>query len=150
MTDRLKQIWSGFEGVTERHLTGRGIDNIVPPQLSRIDEPSRAMYADSVQSQEAPAPAATAFEALRTRLAAQEAAARTKKRSSLVEERIAYEMSQIEADEASSSMNSMLQGIKSTEERTMRISQSYATHVSEAAGRELDSRKKRKKFLGIF
>ena len=37
MTDRLKQIWSGFEGVTERRLTGRGIDNIVPPQLARMD-----------------------------------------------------------------------------------------------------------------
>ncbi|MGE0408569.1 MAG: hypothetical protein AB7P23_04805 [Amphiplicatus sp.] len=61
MVERLKQIWSGFEGVTARRLTGRGVDNIVAPQ--RAHDASAPAPADF-------APAAAAFEALKARLAA--------------------------------------------------------------------------------
>ena len=34
MAERLKQIWAGFAETTSRHLTGKGVDNIIVPHRS--------------------------------------------------------------------------------------------------------------------
>lgn len=147
MSDRLKQIWTGFEGVTTRRLTGRGVDNIITP-------PRRDYAADdgSFIPEGTSAPSQQAFEALKTRLAVQEELGRRrgkKRRRAEADLEQAYRDDDTSPD-APEAAKEMLRGLKATEDRTVRTSASYAAQISSNAGRELDSLKKRKKFLGIF
>jgi len=146
MTDRLKQIWSGFEGVTERHLTGRGVENILRPERRDYSADTSSAIPEGVD-----APAQAAFETLKTRLASQEYKAEKKKRGRKGRKAETKSFN-VDTDIASApeSARDMLIGLKATEDRTQRSNASYVSVMSSEAGRELDSLKKRKKFLGIF
>ena len=64
MSDRLKQIWTGFERRTARHLTGNGIDNINVPSRREWRAEDVKFLPDDFE-----APADRAFAALRYKLA---------------------------------------------------------------------------------
>ena len=131
MTDeRLKQIWSGFERETTRHLTGRGVENIHVPERRE----ARSEFAAPERVAE---PAAVAFEALKTRLAAS-----SKKRGG-------RGPSDEEAGEATASAaapisaaRDLVRGLKSTEARTLRSDRLYG----EGAGRSAKAGRRRKAF----
>ncbi len=147
MTDRLKQIWGGFEGVTERRLTGRGVENIMRPERRDYASENTANLPEGVS-----APAQAAFDALKTRLASEEYKAAKKKRGRKARDGAATQDFAAEPDIATApeSARHMLIGLKATEDRVHRAGASYVRHMSSEASRELNSLKKRKKFLGIF
>lgn len=145
MTERLKQIWAGFEGKTERRLTGRGVDNIVVPHR-------RDWRAEDAQflPEDFEAPAAKAFDALKRRLADVEAG-RSKRRGKRSKRGAApTTFEEDSADIVPAALESLIRGLKATETRVERRDIDYVSYMSDNAGRELKSLKKRKKFLGIF
>jgi len=150
MSDRLKQIWSGFASTTTRHLTGRDISDFVAPPRENWKANDAPFLPEGYN-----APAQVAFDALKTRLASQEHKAnkRRKKRS---KEAINAEAppSPLSGDasysDAPQGAKDMIRGLKATEDRVMRSSQSYVAFMDSDEGRAFIPQKKRKKFLGIF
>ncbi|MFQ5563419.1 MAG: hypothetical protein ACE5FO_07605 [Parvularculaceae bacterium] len=142
MTERLKQIWAGFEGKTERRLTGRGVDNIAVPHRRDWRAEDAQFLPENFE-----APAAKAFEALKHRLAETEAA-QSKKRRKRADYHVAPEPEA--TDTGFPALENLIRGLKATESRTERRDIDYVRFMSTNAGRELESLKKRKKFLGIF
>ena len=155
MTDRLKQIWSGFEGVTTRRLVSGGVEN--------IDVPNRHEFSNDEQPTLPPefhAPSAAALDALKTRLLAAEKAAkaprRTKGKKRPLHDGASFSASDHQHGGAMSfegappETKAMLRGLKSTQDRTERPHMLYSADMAKRASAELDSLKKRKKFLGIF
>ncbi len=110
MVERLKEIWSGFSGVTTRRLTGRGVDNIVMPHREHHD-------ADAAPAS-APEPAAMAFEALKSRLAAPKKSAKGRgdEDTSPPPPALAPE---------SAAARDLIRGLKSTEARLARSDRLY-------------------------
>ena len=148
MTDRLKQIWGGFESVTTRHLTGRGVDNIITPRRRDYKAEDASFLPEGFH-----APAQAAFEALRAELAVKEHKANAK--GTKGETRSLFEAELNRADgaafaDAPAEAKDMLRGLKSTEDRVLRSEMNYAADMSAKAGDALKSLNKRKKFLGIF
>lgn len=137
MTDRLKQIWSGFEGATTRRLTGRGVDNIVMP--------SRRAGESAPIDVEAPSEAA--FAALKDRLSA--AGRKAERAASRRGERSAYDGAR--GDEAAAAVSDLLKGLAATEARTARrATADYVSHVSSDPKAAAKLFAPRKKFLGLF
>ncbi len=150
MTDRLQQIWAGFERVTERRLTGRGVDNIMRPAREEFRAAPEALPADVT------APAEAAFTVLRTRLASEERKAAKRRKGRRRDEAQTFEaevtdyLDDRDYASAPKAAQEMIRGLKATEDRTVRRTPSYVAMMSSQAGRELASLKKRRKFLGIF
>lgn len=141
MTDRLKQIWSGFEGATTRRLTGRGVDNIVMP--------SRRAGESAPIDVEAPSEAA--FAALKDRLSA--AGRKAERAASRRGERSAYDgaVQGARGDEAAAAVSDLLKGLAATEARTARrATADYVSHVSSDPKAAAKLFAPRKKFLGLF
>ncbi|MEZ5893497.1 MAG: hypothetical protein R3C58_10220 [Parvularculaceae bacterium] len=67
MSDRLKQIWSGFSQTTTRHLTGRGVENILVPHRSDYTAADESFLPADFN-----APAQAAFAALKENLGKKE------------------------------------------------------------------------------
>jgi hypothetical protein len=118
MVERLKQIWSGFAGTTERRLTGRGVDNIAVPH--RVHKGADA----APETAPIPAPAATAFEALKARLASS-----SKKSSSARGEEDTTPPPPAFAPESAAARD-LIRGLKSTEARTARTDRLYGEVAS--------------------
>ncbi|MEO0878478.1 MAG: hypothetical protein AAFY22_02080 [Pseudomonadota bacterium] len=139
MTERLKQIWSGFEGVTTRRLTNRDIDGIDVPR--RLDE---AADSEALLSEDFAGPAAAAFEALKSELSAKAKKAQRKsaKNAAAADDGDApgHDWSAAPAP-----VRDMIRGLKSTEARVRRSDSDYVSHLQ--AGGAL---KKKKRFFGIF
>lgn len=153
MTERLKQIWSGFESVTARRLTGRGIDNIAVPH--RQD-----WQADDAQflPQNYPAPSYAAMESLRARLA--EKGRKAERRARRGETAAMAEMAPPPADPAFNGelkpVKDLIRGLMSTEARVARSDYDYADYLAEQPqkkrlfGGPRPAPGGRKKFLGLF
>lgn len=141
MTERLKQIWGGFEEKTTRNLTGRGIDAIpVPSRADWRAEP--APLPDGV-----PDPAAAAFAALKLRLAAQERKAGKSRRGSAPADAPDFAM----AGEAEAARD-LVKGLQATGARLERPLYFYEDALSSADRKKLSraGTKRRRKFLGLF
>ncbi|MGV6801146.1 MAG: hypothetical protein ACWA5L_04410 [bacterium] len=141
--DRLKQIWSGFEKTTSRNLTGRGIDNIPRPVVEEMDR-HRTLLEDAHHAASVPMPegvtepAAAAFSALRSRLSRFDEKGRVEKPRSGQSAQLDVEVE-----------DQLLRDLKATEMLTSRRDGDYDSWFA-AREEERLSKKKRKKFLGIF
>jgi hypothetical protein len=153
MTERLKEIWSGFEGVTSRHLSGRGVDNIVVPH--RQD-----WQADDAQflPENYPAPSYAAFEKLKSRLAekGKKAEKRARRRGETAE---MADLAPPPADPAFNGelkpVRDLIRGLMATEARVARSEWDYTDYLSSQPQKKrlFGSARgpgARKKFLGIF
>ena len=150
MTDRLKQIWSGFSGVTTRHLTGSTVENVVVERRQNWQAEDAARLPDDYS-----APAQAAFDALKFRLAEQEKRANRKKRRHDLNASPRFDApapltGEADFSAAPESAKDLIRGLKATEDRVVRPNYDYAAHMASSAGKELESLKKRKKFLGLF
>ncbi|MFN3958489.1 MAG: hypothetical protein ACK4NP_01090 [Parvularculaceae bacterium] len=149
MSQRLKQIWSGFEKTTTRRLTGRGVDNIVVP--SRVDwrAEERASLAP-----EAILPAEAAFSALKLRLtAAEQRAVRREERRARAEGRSlsAAAPDPLEAANAApEAVRDLMMGLKATEARTARPEIDYVKWAAANPKAAPKLMAPRKKIFGLF
>lgn len=149
MSGRLKQIWSGFEGVTSRRLTGGGVERI--ETRSRRDYDAATEAPDALQA--SPAPAEAAFAALRHRLSAAEQ--RQAQREAKAARKAGSDRSlaappaplspQMPADAAPEAVQDLVRGLRATSFRTDR---SYADYPALAQSKP--ARLGRKKIFGIF
>lgn len=154
MSDRLRQIWGGFEETTTRRLSGRGIDN--------IEVPNRRDYAADRQAElagQTTPPAQAAFAALTHRLSAaeQRAARKDARRKQNGSRRGTEPMMAAEppppplsanayAEGAPEAAQNLIKGLKATEARIDRSTGLYTSYMAQAQERS----GKRKKFFGLF
>lgn len=154
MTERLKEIWSGFEGATSRHLTGRGVDNIIVPHRQDWQAEDAQFLPENY-----PAPSYAAFEMLKARLA--EKGRKAEKRARRRGETAAMaDMAPPPPDPAFNGelkpVRDLIRGLMSTEARVARSDCDYAEFLSaQPQKKRLFGGPKpagggRKKFLGIF
>lgn len=151
MTDRLKQIWGGFERVTQRNLTGRGIDNIEVPNRRAFEAADDAFLPKNFS-----APADAAFAALKRRLSdAEQKAARREERRARAEGRslAAAPPAPLSGDAieagAPDSARDLIRGLHSTEMRTRRRDFDYAAFAA-ANPKATPKLKARRKLFGLF
>jgi hypothetical protein len=144
MGGRLKQIWTGFEGVTTRRLTGSGVEHLDTPSRRELEARTReALPADL------PEPAKAAFSALHQRLTAsgQRAIRREEKRSASTGASFdappAPLSAQMPADAAPEVVQDLVRGLRATSFRTERL---HADYPATPGG----GRSGRKKFFGLF
>lgn len=175
MTDRLKQIWSGFEQQTSRHLTGNGIDNIHVPNRREWRAEDTKFLGENFE-----APADRAFAALQYKLAEAEhkygrkrsafKPSRQKAQASFRNTDMGADMSPDHQQEAAGYTKSaygpsveaqtpnvatgdprqaLLASLKETDFRVLRREINYMAQGADKTAREMKKRN-RKKFLGIF
>lgn len=140
MTERLKQIWAGFEETTSRRLTGRGVDNIAPPR--RVDYRAED---EELLPQDFHGPAETAFAALRETLAAQE-----KKFSRKRAPESLPQPDDMPGAPASFGDDDLIKGLRATALRTERAEYDYGAYLATDTGRRSLKRYKKKKRFGLF
>ena len=143
MTDRLKQIWSGFSGTTERRLTGKGVDGIVVPHRADYDGSDAQFLPQDYEG-----PAERAFAALRADLVAKEKKASRRKNTTSP----SYDAgpSQPErSDEKAWGQDDLNRGLWSTAMRVERSELDYSRFMSSSEGKKALKRTKKKRF-GIF
>jgi hypothetical protein len=150
MAERLKQIWGGFERVTQRNLTGRGIENIEIPNKREY----RAHDAEFLPKNFSP-PADAAFAALKHRLsAAEQRQIKKEERRARAEGReFSAPPAPLSADAAEAaapeSVRDLIRGLRSTEMRVERRDFDYAAFAT-ANPKTAPKLKARRKFLGVF
>ncbi|MEX6632802.1 hypothetical protein [Hyphococcus lacteus] len=147
MSDRLKQIWSGFSGSTTRQLTGRGVDNILVP--------SRSDYAATDENflpENFSAPADAAFSALRENLAHKEKKfGGKKKRMSHKPSNMPSEAEDFVAATAfSASGDDLIRGLRATALRVERPDIDYSAYLASDEGKAVFKKYKKKKRFGFF
>ena len=150
MSDRLKQIWGGFASETTRRLTSRDINDLVAPPREDWKANDAAFLPEGYN-----APAQAAFDALKTQLAskAHKAEKRRRKKGKTVFHNEAPPpplSGDASFSDAPREAKEMIRGLKATEDRIIRSSQSYAAWIESDEGRAYAPPKKRKKFFGIF
>ena len=141
MTERLKQIWGGFESATTRRLTGRGVDNIAVPARRDYAAPDAGFLPEGFTP-----PAEAAFAALRAELAAKERKLlkRNGRRQGASYEPPAPLTPEAETEGAPEAARDLIRGLRATEARISRRASDYAASPeAAAAGR-------RKKLFGVF
>ena len=155
MAERLKQIWSGFEGVTTRRLTGRGVENIAVPHRQDWQAEEIEFLPENFE-----APSAVAFSALKKKLAKKEKkfAKRNRRRGETAE--MTQTMSEPAYNGEMQSARNLVRGLMSTEARIARSDIDYEWYLASQPQRKTLFGKpkapkahtagKRKKFLGIF
>ncbi len=150
MAERLKQIWGGFERVTARTLSGRGVENIDVPHRREL----RA-HDEEFLPKDFSAPADAAFAALKHRLSAgEQRALKKEERRARAEGRgFSAPPAPLSADAAETSapegVRDLIRGLKSTEMRTHRRDADY-TAFAAANPKATPKLKARKKIFGIF
>lgn len=144
MTDRLKQIWSGFSGVTERRLTGKGVDNIIVPHRADYDTVDRQFLPDDYES-----PAERAFTALRADLAVKEKKFNRKKTKRAASAYPAPHANAERSDEQKWGQDDLNVGLWSTAMRVERSDLDYGRFLTSPDGKKALKRTKKKRF-GIF
>jgi hypothetical protein len=120
---RLKQIWAGFEAKTTRRLTNSNVDHIVVPHRADWRAEDAAFLPKGYE-----APSATAFAALKTRLAAKARRAERKDGRALKSD------SDVSAPELSFAPESdaardLIRALKATDMRTRRPETLYVDGV---------------------
>jgi len=154
MSDRLRQIWGGFEETTTRRLTGSGIDGVEVPPRRDFAADLEADLSDGIA-----APAEAAFTELKHRLsAAEQRAAKKQARKRRKRSGGRGDMADYTAappaplsadalpDGAPKAAQELIKGLKATEARIERSGSLYTVHMAAAQGRST----KRKKFFGLF
>ncbi|MEM1396182.1 MAG: hypothetical protein AAGH38_01890 [Pseudomonadota bacterium] len=141
MSEKLKAIWSSYEGRTSRRLTGNGVDNIAAP--SRSEDWEQEIGSDI------PSAAEAAFTALRSTLADQ---SRNQSRQSNRHDRSVGRNDATSMGGAADEepIAGLLRGLASTERRTDRAPLDYSAFMASNAGQKLKSVKRKKRFLGIL
>ncbi len=144
MTDRLKEIWSGFSGATERKLTGKGVDNIPVPHRADEEAMDARFLPEGYES-----PAERAFSALRADLKAKEKkfARKSKKSADLASG--SQPAGEAGADEQKWGTDDLNLGLWGTAMRVERSEIDYARFMASDAGKKALKRTKKKRF-GIF
>lgn len=146
MSERLKQIWSGFEKTTTRRLSGRGVDNILVPSRTDWRAEERASLAP-----EAVLPAEAAFSALKQRLTgAEQRAARKEERRAKAEGRsLSAAPDPLEAG-APEAVRDLIMGLKATEARIERREIDYVKWAAANPNGAPKLTAPRKKIFGIL
>ncbi len=160
MSDRLKQIWSGFETETTRNLTGSGIDNIHVPH--RREWRARD---DNFLPENFEAPAERAFAALNWKLEADlKKQQKHRKKSKNVDTFMyANEDDYTETIPAGrryapghplqsnrqTPQQSLMASLQETDFRVLRREINYTAYGAADTEKVLNARR-RKKFLGVF
>lgn len=142
MAERLKQIWAGFEEVTSRRLTGRGVDNIIVPHRADYAEEDDAFLPEDFVS-----PAQTAIAALRADLAAKEKKFGFGRKSAA--RNYADDVAPTPMAEREFNGDELIQGLRSTAMRVERGELDYERYLSSDEGRRAAKKLKKKRF-GIF
>ena len=143
MSDRLKQIWSGFSGTTTRHLTGRGVDNILVPHRSDYAATDENFLPENFS-----APAEAAFSALRESLAEKEKlfGSKKKKRYTPKPGAIPSEAEDFVAATAfSASGDDLIRGLRATAMRVERPDIDYGAYFASSEGKAAYKKYKKKK-----
>lgn len=144
MSDRLKQIWTGFEQTTSRHLTGRGVENIMVPPRTDYSPKDAGFLPEGYD-----APAAAAFSALRENLVKKEklfAGKKKKADAALPSEAEDF----VAATAFSASGDDLIRGLRATALRVERPEIDYAAFLESKEGKAHFKKHKRKKLFGIF
>lgn len=139
MAERLKQIWAGFEDTTSRHLTGRGVDNIVVPH--RVDY---LVEDGQFLPQDFDGPATAAFDALRETLAEQE------KKFSRKTKNAPADPEDLLTAPISFNDDEVIMGLRATALRTERAEYDYSAFLNSDEGRRAVKKYKKKKRFGLF
>ncbi len=160
MSDRLKQIWSGFEEQTSKNLTGNGIQNINVPHRREWRTAD-----DQFIPTEYEAPAERAFAALTYKLSQDEArygkkakkrskSYKTKNASGATSHGVTYgdqpaHQGQHNYDGTTDPRQTLLASLRETDFRVLRHEINYTLHGAEHTEQILKKRN-RKKIFGIF
>jgi len=150
MAERLKQIWGGFERVTERSLTGRGVENIDVPNRRDFQAQDDAFLPKNFS-----APADAAFAALKHRLSAaeQRTIRKEERRARAGGRSFAAPPAPLSGDAtetaAPDSVRDLIRGLHATEMRVRRGDADYAAFAA-ANPKATPRLKSRKKIFGIF
>ncbi|MEM6414653.1 MAG: hypothetical protein AAF720_08350 [Pseudomonadota bacterium] len=142
MSERLKQIWRGFERKTERRLTGSGVDDIALPPRTVEDG-----GADQFLPNDFTPPSQAAFSALKAEIFAAEGKARKRGNRHV---RGKKDKTETKDFSMPSETAEMLKGLSATSARVDRPPLDYSAFLQSSASAKLNSLKTRKKFLGLF
>lgn len=142
MSERLKEIWSGFSAQTERKLTGKGVDNIIVPHRADYDAIDRQFLPEGYES-----PAERAFAALRADIKAKEKKFGGKRKKQAGAE--APRAAQPAPDEKAWGKDDLNVGLLSTAMRVERTELDYQRFLASDEGKKALKRTKKKRF-GIF
>ncbi|WP_425410553.1 hypothetical protein [Hyphococcus sp.] len=146
MSERLKQIWSGFSSETTRKLTGRGVDNILVPHRTDYAETDEGFLPENYN-----APAESAFSALRESLTKKEKMFGGKKQPAQTDARLPSEAEDFTAATAfSSSSDDLIRGLRATAMRVERPDYNYGAFFDSAEGKAHFKKHKKKKRFGLF
>ncbi|MEO1136137.1 MAG: hypothetical protein AAFW68_05935 [Pseudomonadota bacterium] len=143
MSERLKQIWSGFSDATERQLTGRGVDNIAVPPRADYSAHDEELLPEGYST-----PAAAAFSALRENLARKEKKFGRKKEASAALPSEAEDF--VAATAFSAAGDDLIRGLRATAMRVERPEIDYDAFLSSNEGKAHFKKHKRKKRFGLF
>ncbi len=143
MSDRLKQIWSGFSETTTRNLTGKGIENIPVPHRTDYSSVDAEYLPENFST-----PAAAAFSSLRDRLSKKEKLFAAKKKSDAALPSEAEDF--VAATAFSASGDDLIRGLRATAMRVERPELDYAAFLESREGRAHYKKHKRKKRFGLF
>ncbi|MFZ5617360.1 MAG: hypothetical protein ACOZAA_08580 [Pseudomonadota bacterium] len=150
MPERLKQIWGGFERVTMRNLSGRGIDNIEVPNRREFQAHDEEFLPKNFS-----APADAAFAALKHRLsgAEQRALKKEERRAKAAGRSFAAPPAPLSAEAAEASapesVRDLIRGLHATEMRVERRDIDYMAYAA-ANPQATPKLRVRKKFFGLF
>lgn len=152
MTERLKQIWSGFETTTTRRLTGRGVDNIIVPHRHDWQAEDLANLPENY-----PSPSYVAFQKLKAHLAEKEKKASKRARRHGETAEMAPPPAEPAFNGELKPVKDLIRGLMSTEARIARSDYDYADFIAAQpqkkrlfGGKSRAPGRGRKKFLGIF
>ncbi len=146
MSDRLKQIWSGFSETTTRNLTGRGVDNILVPHRTDYSSVDAEFLPENFST-----PAQSAFSALRENLAKKEKLFSGKKKNTKGDAALPSEAEDFVAATAfSAAGDDLIRGLRATAMRVERPELDYGAFLESREGRALYKKHKRKKRFGLF
>lgn len=144
MSERLKQIWSGFASETTRHLTGRGVDNILVPHRTDYAETDESFLPENYHG-----PAESAFSALKdTQLKKGKMFGRKEPETTT---KFPSEAEDFTAATAfSSASDDLIRGLRATAMRVERPDYDYGAFFDSAEGKAQFKKHKKKKRFGIF
>jgi len=143
MADRLKEIWSGFSSVTDRRLTGKGVDGILVPHRADYDASDEAFLPENYVG-----PAERAFTVLRADLAAKEK--KFARRQDAKAQMSAEAPHEERSDEKAWGKDDLNVGLWSTAMRVERTGLDYERFMASDAGKKALKRTKKKKRFGLF
>ena len=144
MTERLKEIWTGFSAQTERKLTGKGVDNIIVPHRADYDALDRQFLPEGYES-----PAERAFAALRADLKAKGKKFGRNKREKISAAAEPKRSPGAAPEEKAWGKDDLNVGLLSTAMRIERTEMDYQQFLSSEEGKKALKRTRKKRF-GIF